>query len=86
VGDFDLDVAIIGEYRMQPGLLAVSEPLCAGSQQVPDLVKRIVIAAAVAVRVLLDAAADLTDHLGAELDTVASANWSSTAFLYGIRT
>jgi ketosteroid isomerase-like protein len=55
---------------VQPRPLAVSEPLCASPQQVPDLVERIVLAAAVAVQGLLDTAADLTDHLGAELDDV----------------
>ena len=57
MGELDLDPAVDRDpHAAAP--LAVSEPLCASPQQVPDLVERIVLAAAVAVQGLLDTAAD----------------------------
>ena len=48
------------------GLLAFGEVLHAVAEQPADLVERVVLVAAVAEGVLLDAAADLVDDLGAE--------------------
>ena len=62
------------------GLLALGQVLDTMAEQPTDLIERIVLVAAVAEGVLLDAAADLVDHLGAEPD-----HWkaSSTATASG---
>ena len=51
------------------GLLALGEVLDAVAEEPADLVERVVFVAAVADGVLLDAAADLVDDLGAEPTT-----------------
>ena len=59
-GDLDFDVTVVNAERgLQAGLLPVGEMLLPGTQQVADPIQRIISAAAVAVDVLLDAAADL---------------------------
>ena len=71
VGDFDLDVALVGSERgRQPGVLPVDEAFLAGAEQVPDPVERVGLAAAVAVDLLLEPAAALVDGGGGELDDV----------------
>jgi hypothetical protein len=69
-------------------VLSVGEVLDAGAQDVADPVERIVFAAAVAVDVLLDPAADLVDAAvpsltmwNASSTATASWSWSSMAFL-----
>lgn len=48
VGELDLDVLVSGgEGRVEAGALPVGQPVLAGAQDVPDLVQRIVRAAAV---------------------------------------
>ena len=70
-GDLDFDVSVVdGECGLQAGLLPVGEMLLPGTQQVADPIQRIISAAAVAVDVLLDPAADLIDRGRAELDHV----------------
>ena len=50
------------------GLLAFGQVLHTVAEQATDLVERIVLVASVAEGVLLDAAADLVDHLGGQPD------------------
>jgi len=70
-GDLDLDVALVGGERcFQAGPLPVGEVLDAGAQDVADPVERVGLAAAVAVDVLLDPAADLVECGCAEFDDV----------------
>ncbi len=63
-----------GSPAVRPGVeagdLAVGEVLGAVAQQAADPVERVVLVPAVADGVLLDAAADLVDDLGAEPDDV----------------
>jgi len=64
-------VAVVSnEGCPQAGVLAVGEPFDAGAQDIADPGERIILASAVAVDVLLDAAPDLVDGGGAELDDV----------------
>ena len=70
-GDLDFDVTVVGGERgLQAYLLPVGEVFLPGAQQVADPIQRIVSAAAVAVDVLLDPAADLIDRGRPELDHV----------------
>ncbi len=70
-GDVDLDVFLaLGERGIEPGLLPVGESFLPGAEDVADPVERITSASAVPEGVLLDAAADLIDRGGAELDDV----------------
>jgi hypothetical protein len=55
---------------LQPGVLTFAQVLQAVPQQAADLVERVVLVAAAAELLLLHAAADLVDDLGAELDDV----------------
>ena len=69
--DEDLVVAFVGRDRpVKPSPLPVGELLLATAQDRPDPVERVVLAATVAMDLLLDAASDLIDRLGAELDHV----------------
>ncbi len=69
--DFDLDVAFVGgEHVLEAGSLPVGEAFLGGAQDVADSVERVVFAAAVAVDLLLDSAADLIYCLGAEFHDV----------------
>ena len=69
--ELDLDVGLVrGERRSEACALPIGEVLLAGSQDVPDPVQRVVPTASVAVELLLDAAADLIDHVGGEFDDV----------------
>jgi hypothetical protein len=65
-GDFVVRVPE-GEFRVQPGSLFVDEVFGADLQGPADPVERISLASAVPKGVLLDAAADLIDHGGADL-------------------
>ncbi len=66
-GERDLAVRVAGlEPTGEAGLLAVG----AVPEQPTDLVERVVLVAAAVQLLLLDAAADLVDDLGAELDDV----------------
>ena len=70
-GQVDLPVGSpASRHGVELGLLAFGEVLDAVAQQPADLVERVVLVAAPAERLLLDAAADLVDDLGAELDDV----------------
>ena len=70
-GDVDLDVLLaLRERGIEPGLLPVGESFLPGAEDVADPVERITSASAVPEGVLLDAAADLIDRGGAELDDV----------------
>ena len=70
-GDGDLQAGVAGDQaRVQFRDLLVGQVLAAAAQQTPDLVERVVLVTAPAQGVLLDAAADLVDDLGAELDDV----------------
>jgi len=63
-------VVVGGERGLEQCLLPVGEVFLAGAEQVADPIERIVLAAAVAVDVLLDPAADLIDSGRAGLDYV----------------
>ena len=68
-GDLDFDVSVVdGECGLQAGLVPVGEMLLPGTQQVTDPIQRIISAAAVAVDVVLDPAADLIDRGRVEFD------------------
>jgi hypothetical protein len=58
------------EAAAELGLLALGEVFDAVAEQPADLVERVVFVATPAERVLLDAAADFVDDLGAEPDHV----------------
>ena len=71
-GDVDLDVLLaLRERGIEPGLLPVGESFLPGAEDVADPVERITSASAVPEGVLLDAAADLIDRGGAELEGVS---------------
>jgi hypothetical protein len=55
-----------GERVAQPGLLAVAGVLLTGAEEVPDAVERVVAALAVTGRLVLDAAADVTNDRSSE--------------------
>jgi hypothetical protein len=70
-GDLDLDVADVGgECCLEAGPLPVGDVFLTRAQDVADPVERVGLAAAVAVDVLLDPAADLVDGRRAEFDDV----------------
>ena len=61
-------MALIGGDRLgEPILVTLGEVFLAGTENVADPVERVILAAAMTVDVLLDAAADLIDSLGGEL-------------------
>jgi hypothetical protein len=63
----DLVVSLVGGDRPgESGFLFVGESLAAAAQDRPDPVQRVAFAAAVSVDLLLDAAADLVDGVGAK--------------------
>ena len=68
-GDFNFNVLLSRrERRVEPGPLPVGEALPSGAEDVADPVERISLAAAMAEGVLLDAATDVINRGGAELD------------------
>jgi hypothetical protein len=70
-GDGDLEAGVaVGQAGVQLSQLPVGEVLAAAAEQTADLVQRVVFVAAPAEGVLLDSAADLIHHLGAEADDV----------------
>ena len=74
-GDLDRHVALVGgEPQLQARALPVGQVFGAGAQDVADPIERVGLAAAVAVDLLLDTAADLVDRGGAELHDVESIN------------
>lgn len=56
------------DHTLQPGMLPVDEPLGTAAQDGADSVKRVVLAATMAVGLLLHPSADLVDRGGAEID------------------
>lgn len=69
-GDFNFNALPRRERRVEPGPLPVGEALPSGAEDVADPVERISLAAAMAEGVLLDAATDVINRGGAELDNV----------------
>ncbi|GAB3757590.1 hypothetical protein GCM10027599_23900 [Yimella radicis] len=70
-GELDLEAGFVrGERRGEACSLPVGEVVLPGSEDVPDPVQRVVLTASVPVEFLLDAAADLIDHVGGEFDDV----------------
>ncbi len=67
------------ERRVEPGPLPVGEALPSGAEDVADPVERISLAAAMAEGVLLDAATDVINRGGAELDDVERVQHRSRA-------
>jgi hypothetical protein len=67
--EFDLDVTVVGgPRRLGAGLVAFGAVLDPGAQDVPDPMRRVVLAAPVAVDLLLHPTPDLVGDRGRELD------------------
>ena len=70
-GDLHFDVPLVGGPRRgQARFLPVGEVLRPGAQDIPDPVQRVVLAAAVAVDLLLNPAADIVNDRGREFEHV----------------
>jgi len=61
-------MVVSGDRLVEPGSLTIGELFLAAAQDRSDPVERVALAAAVAMDLLLDPAADLVHGLGAELD------------------